>query len=80
MEEGIKKHGPLHKDLAKTWMKQDTEAIGPVRKWLEKNNPFDLDCDKQLLVSFSTGFTSTADDTVIAERAAEVRRQDVDKP
>ena len=43
MEEGIKKHGPLHKDLAKTWMKRDTETIGLVLKWLEENNHFDLD-------------------------------------
>ena len=42
MEEGIKKHGPLHKDLAKTRIKR---AIGHVCKWLEKNNPFDLDRD-----------------------------------
>ena len=74
MEEGIKKHGPLHKDLAKTQMKQDTEAIGLVLKWLEETNPFDLDHDKQLLVSFSTGFTSTTDDAVNAERATEVGR------
>jgi len=26
----IKNHGPVHKDLAKTWMKQGTEAIGLV--------------------------------------------------
>ena len=75
MEEGIKKHGPLHKDLAKTRMKRDTEAIGLVLKWLEENNPFDLDRGKQLLVSFSTGFTSTADDAVNPERAAEVGRE-----
>ena len=71
----IKKHGPLHKHLAKTWMKQDTEAIGIVLKWLEENNPFDLDHDKQLLVSFSTGFPSTADDVVNAEKVAEIGRK-----
>ena len=27
MEEGVKKHCPLHKDLAKTRMKRDVEAI-----------------------------------------------------
>ena len=42
MEEGIKKHGPLHKDLAKTGMKQDTGAIGPVLKWLEETTPLTL--------------------------------------
>jgi len=75
MEEGIKKHRSLHKDLAKTRMKQDSEGIKLVLKWLEENNPFDLDQDKQLLISFSTGFTSTADDAVNAERAAAVGRE-----
>ena len=75
MEEGVKKHGPLHKDLAKTRMKRDAEAIGLALKWFEENNPFDHDRDKQLLVSFSTGFRSTADDAGNAERAAEVGRE-----
>ena len=75
MEEGIKKHIPLHKDLAKTMMKRDTEGIGLVLKWLEEYSPFDLDQDKQLLISFSTGSTSTADDEVNAERAAAVGRE-----
>ena len=43
MEEGVKKHGPLHKDLAKTRMKRDTEAIALALKWFEENNPFDHD-------------------------------------
>ena len=47
--------------------------------WLEENNPFDLDRDKQLLVSFSTGFTSTANDTITAERVAKAREGDADK-
>ena len=34
--------------------------------------PFDNNRDKELLVSFSTGFTSTGGDSVNAERAAEV--------
>ncbi|KAI3378566.1 hypothetical protein SNEBB_000964 [Seison nebaliae] len=74
MEEGIKKHGPLHKDLSRTRMKRDAEAIGLVLNWFEEFNPFDHDRDKQLLVSFSTGFTSTAADAVNAEKAAEVGR------
>ena len=67
--------GPLHKDLAKTRMKRDAEAIVLVLKWFEENNPFDKDRDKKLLVSFSTGFTSTDNDAVNAERAAEVGRE-----
>ena len=73
--EGAKKHGPLHKDLAKNTMKWDTEAIGFVLECLEQNNPFDLDHYKQLLKSFSTGFTSSADDAVNADRAAEIERK-----
>ncbi|KAJ8385110.1 hypothetical protein AAFF_G00192510 [Aldrovandia affinis] len=75
MEEGVKKHGPLQKDLVKTQMKRNAEAIELALKWFEENNPFDHDRDKQLLVSFSTGFTSTADDAVNAERAAKVGRE-----
>jgi len=51
MEGSIKNHGPLNKDLAKTQMKRDTEAISLVLKWIDKNNLFDLDRDKQLLIS-----------------------------
>ena len=69
MEEGIKKQRLC------LWMKQDTEAIGLVHTWLEENNPFNLDCDKQFLVSFSTRFTSNTDDVVDTKRAAEVGRE-----
>lgn len=75
MEEGVKKHGPLHKDLSKTRMMRDAEAISLVFKWLEENNPFDHNREKDLLVSFSTGFTSTSDDAVNAETAADVGRE-----
>ena len=74
MEEGIKRQRLC------LWMKQDTEVIRLVLKWLEKNNSFNLDCDKQFLVSFSTGFTSTTDDVVDTERAAESREGDADNP
>ena len=42
---------------------------------MEESNPFNLDCDKQFLVSFSTGLTSTTNDVVDAERAAEAGRE-----
>ena len=71
IEEGVKKHDPLHKDLSK----RDAEANELVLKWFEENDPFDHERDKQLLVSFSTGFVSTADDAVNAEKAAEVGRE-----
>ena len=63
---------PVHRELAKTQMKRDAEAVELVLKWFEEIKPFDNDRDKELLVSFSTRFTSTADDSVNAERAAEV--------
>ena len=44
-------------------------------EWFEENNPFDHNRDKSILVSFSTGFTSTADDADNAERATEVGRK-----
>jgi hypothetical protein len=56
-------------------MKRDAEMIELALKWFEENNPFDHNRDKKLLVSFSTGFTSTADDAVNAERAVEVGRE-----
>ncbi len=65
MEEGVKKHDPLHKDLGKTRMKQDAAAVALALKWFEENNSFDHNRDKELLVSISTGFTSTADDTAV---------------
>jgi len=48
MEEGVKKHSPLHKDLQ---MKRDAEAVALAITWLEEKNPFDKDGDKQLLLS-----------------------------
>ena len=75
MDEGVKKHSPLHKNLGGTRMKRDAEAIARALNWFQENDPFDQDRDRQLLVSFSTGFTSTANDLVNAERAAEVGRE-----
>ena len=43
IEEGVKKHCPLHKDLAKTRLKMDAKAVVLALTWLEKNNPFDYD-------------------------------------
>ena len=71
-EEGVNKDFPVHRELANTQMKRDAEAVELVLTWFEEIKPFGNDRDKELLVSFSTGFTSTADDSVNAERAAEV--------
>lgn len=72
MEEDVSKHVPVHRDITKTQMKRDAEDVELVLKWYEDMDPFDNDRDKELLVSFSTGFTSTGDEAVNAERAAEV--------
>jgi len=56
-------------------MKRDAKTVALALTWLEENNPFDHNQDKQLLVSFSTGFTSAANAGVNAERAAEVGRE-----
>ena len=75
MEVGVKKHDPLHKDLAKTRMKRDAEVVELARKLFEENNLFDHNRDEKLRVSFSTGFTSNANDAANAERAVEVGRR-----
>ena len=75
MEVAVNNHSPHHKDLGEMWMKRDAEMIELAVKWFEENNPFDDNRDKNLLVSFSTGFTSTADDTVNAEIAIKVGRE-----
>ncbi|KAI4802446.1 hypothetical protein KUCAC02_020282 [Chaenocephalus aceratus] len=49
MEESVKKHAPLHRDLGKTQMKRDAEAIDLALKWFEENNPFNPDRDRELL-------------------------------
>jgi len=56
-------------------IKRDAKAVALALTGLEENNHFDHDRDKQLLVSFSAGFTSTANDEIIGERAAEVERE-----
>ncbi len=40
MEESVKKHSPLHKDLGETRMKRDTEAITQALTWFQENDHF----------------------------------------
>lgn len=75
MEQDIRKYAPLHRDLAKTQTKRDAKAVELALNWFKENKPFDDDRDNELLVSFSTGFTNTGDESVNAERAAEVERK-----
>ena len=54
-------------------MKRDADSVELVLILFEEIKLFDNDRDKELLVSFLTGFTSTTDDSVNAdERSAEV--------
>ena len=75
IEQGVSKHFLVHRELAKTQMKRDAESVELVLKWFEDLKPFDNDRPKELLVSFSVGFTSTVDHSVNAERAAKVGMQ-----
>jgi len=75
MDENVRKYTPLHRDLAKTQMKGDVQAVEFSLKWFEKNMTFDIDRNKELLMSVSTGFTRTGDDSVSVEKAAEVGRE-----
>ena len=63
LEEDVSKYAPLHRDLLKIQMKWDAEAVELALKWFEENMPFDNNRDKELLMSFSTGFTSIGDDS-----------------
>ena len=56
-------YAPLHRDFLKIQMKQDAEAVELALKWFEENMPFDNNRDKELLMSFSTGLTSTGGDS-----------------
>ena len=46
MEEDISKDFPVQRDLAKSQMKRDAEAVELVQKWFEENKPFDSDRDR----------------------------------
>ena len=75
MEVAVNKHSPLHEDIGETLMKRDAEMSELAVTRCEENNPFDDNRDKNLLVSFSTGFTSTADDAVNAEIEIKFERE-----
>ena len=73
LEGGMNKRGvPVHTDVTKAQIKKDDDAVNAIVGWLEEVNPFDATRDKKTLVSFSTGFSSTPDDLVNADRAEEV--------
>jgi len=62
MDKNVRKYVPLNRCLAKTQIKRDAQAVELALKRFEKNMPFDIDRNKNLLMSVSTGFTRTGDD------------------
>ena len=75
-DEDSSQQSDIHKDLGPTRMQRDAEAVAHIGTWFDSRKPFDQDRDRALLVSFSTGFTSTegADD-VNADQAMKVGEQ-----
>ena len=65
---------PVHTDVTRAQMKKDENAVNAIVGWLEEVNPFDATRDSKIVVSFSTGFSSTPDDPVNADQAEEVGR------
>ena len=52
--------------------KSDELAVNQIHQWLNQMEPFDETRDKDVLISFSTGFYSKGDDGVNPERAIKV--------
>lgn len=75
MEEAIANHVAFNKDIGmakQVCMKRDSEAVKIAFNWLEESKPFDHERDRYLLVSFLTGFTSTADKEIDAKSFRDV--------
>lgn len=66
--------GLIHTDVTIAQMEKDNDAVNAIVGWLEEVNPFDSIRDRNTLVSFSTGFSSTTGDSVNADQAEEVGR------
>ena len=62
----------FHAELSKSQIKGDDAAVNAICGCLEEYNPFDEDRDRNVLVSFSTGFTSSSEDDVNVDEAENV--------
>ena len=62
----------FHAELSKSQIKRDDAAVNAICGWLEEYNPFDEDRNRNVLVSFSTGFTSSSEDEVKVDEAENV--------
>ena len=48
----------IHHDLAAAQRKADERAISSISTWLDEMQPFNVERDKDILLSFSTGFSA----------------------
>ena len=62
----------IHRDLAAAQRSADEKAILMINHWLEEMQSFDETRDKDVLISFSTGFFSRGDDSINPEKALDV--------
>ena len=75
LEGRMNKRGvPVHTNVTRAQMKKDDKAVNAIVGWLEEVNPFDATRAGNILVSFSTGFSSTPEDPINADQAEEVGR------
>ena len=49
----------FHRDLAAAQRKADERAISSISTWLDEMQPFNVERDKDILLSFSTVFSVT---------------------
>ena len=72
MEKNKTQHQVLHQDLAVAQKLEDGKAVLLVHEWLDEMQPFDGTHEKNVLVSFLTGFLSTEVDNVNADKAVNI--------
>ena len=65
---------PVHRDMTRAQIQKDSQAVLAIVRWLKEINPFDSTRDGKTLVSFSTGFSSSSEDSVNPEKAEEIGR------
>ena len=75
MKVSVKNHSPFHKDLTKTRMKRDSEAIEFALKWLKKAIPSTTIETSLCPSQQNSRLTSTADDAINAERERDWSRE-----
>ena len=56
------KEDTTHRDLLPSQRAKDEKTVSMVKQWFDEMEPFDVTRDKDILISFSTGFFSKNDD------------------